>query len=60
MSPLDGGSENSENPRGGRQERIASPEIEDKKADVAEHSRAFNHVGLLFNEPPAAGGLPFT
>jgi hypothetical protein len=23
-----------------------------KKADVAEHPKAFGHVGLLFNEPP--------
>jgi hypothetical protein len=23
-----------------------------KKADVAEHPRVSNHVGLLFNEPP--------
>jgi hypothetical protein len=27
-----------------------------KKADVAEHPKEFNHVGLLFNEPPARAG----
>ena len=26
---------------------------ETKKADVAEHPKVLNHVGLLFNEPPA-------
>jgi hypothetical protein len=25
--------------------------IENKKADVAEHPKVFDHVGLLFNEP---------
>jgi len=31
-----------------------------KKADVAEHhQRAFDHVGLLVNEPPGTAGLPF-
>jgi hypothetical protein len=29
-------------------ERLLSPRT--KKADVAEHPKAFNHVGLLFNE----------
>ena len=30
-----------------------------KKADVAEHPKVFDHVGLLFNEPPGTAGLPF-
>ena len=30
-----------------------------KKADVAEHPEAFDHVGLLFNEPPGRTGLFF-
>ena len=30
-----------------------------KKADVAEHPKAFHHVGLLFNEPPGMAELPF-
>jgi hypothetical protein len=30
-----------------------------KKADVAEHPKVFNHVGLLFDEPPGRAGLPF-
>jgi hypothetical protein len=30
-----------------------------KRADVAEHLEVFDHVGLLFNEPPAMGGLLF-
>jgi hypothetical protein len=29
-----------------------------KKADVVKYPEAFDHVGLLFNEPPARG-LPF-
>jgi hypothetical protein len=29
-----------------------------KKADVAEHPRVFNHVGLLFNGPPDISGCP--
>lgn len=28
-----------------------------KKADVAEHPQAFDHVGLLFNGPPGSAGL---
>jgi len=32
---------------------------EKKKADVAEHPEAFDHVGLLANEPPGTAGLPF-
>jgi hypothetical protein len=31
-----------------------------KKADVMEHQEAFDHVGLLVNEPPGQAGLPFT
>jgi hypothetical protein len=35
---------------------IAIPDRpETKKADVAEHPKAFDHVGLLFNEPPGKG-----
>ncbi len=30
-----------------------------KKADVVEHSKAFDHVGLLFSEPPGTAELPF-
>jgi hypothetical protein len=30
-----------------------------KKADVAEHPQAFDHVGLLFNMPPGTAGLLF-
>eukprot|EP00825_Cyclidium_porcatum_P005067 TRINITY_DN12419_c0_g1_i1.p1 TRINITY_DN12419_c0_g1~~TRINITY_DN12419_c0_g1_i1.p1 ORF type:complete len:246 (-),score=-16.06 TRINITY_DN12419_c0_g1_i1:5-742(-) len=30
-----------------------------KKADVAEHPQAFDHVGLLTNEPPGNAGLFF-
>lgn len=33
--------------------------VREKKADVTEHPEVFNHVGLLFNEPPGAAGLPF-
>jgi hypothetical protein len=32
---------------------------ENKKADVAEHPKVFDHVGLLFNEPPGTAGLFF-
>jgi hypothetical protein len=28
-----------------------------KKADVAEHPKALDHVGLLGNEPPGTAGL---
>jgi hypothetical protein len=28
-----------------------------QKADVAEHPEAFDHVGLLVNEPPGTAGL---
>jgi hypothetical protein len=30
-----------------------------KKTDVAEHPKAFDHVGLLFNKPPDSAGLLF-
>jgi hypothetical protein len=30
-----------------------------KKTDVAEHPKAFHHVGLLDNEPPDLVGLFF-
>jgi len=30
------------------------------KADVAEHPKVFDHVGLLVNEPPGTAGLPFS
>jgi hypothetical protein len=30
-----------------------------KKADVVKYPEAFDHVGLLFNEPPGTAGLPF-
>jgi len=33
--------------------------IENKKADVVQHPKAFGHVGLLFNEPPVRAGLFF-
>jgi hypothetical protein len=32
----------------------------EKEADVAEHRKLFNHVGLLVNEPPVPAELPFT
>ena len=38
-------------------ERLATQAT--KKADVAEHPKAFDHVGLLFNEPPGRAGLFF-
>jgi hypothetical protein len=30
-----------------------------KKAGVVEHLQAFDHAGLLVNEPPGQAGLPF-
>jgi hypothetical protein len=33
---------------------------ENKKADMAEHPKVFDHVGLLFNEPPGTAELLFT
>jgi hypothetical protein len=38
-------------------QRLLSPE--NKKADVAEHPEVFDHVGLLFNEPPGKAELLF-
>ena len=32
---------------------------ETKKADVSEHLKVFDHVGLLVNEPPGKTGLLF-
>jgi len=32
---------------------------ETKKADVAEHPEAFDHVGLLVNEPSSQAGMLF-
>ncbi len=29
-----------------------------KKTGVVEHPQAFDHAGLLVNEPPGAAGLP--
>jgi hypothetical protein len=31
--------------------------IKTKKADVAEHPKVFDHVGLLINEPLGTAGL---
>jgi len=36
-----------------------SHEATNKKADMAEHPRGFDHVGLLFDEPPGLTRLPF-
>ena len=33
--------------------------LKNKKADEAEHPKAFDHVGLLSNEPPGKAGLLF-
>jgi len=30
-----------------------------KKADVVKYTLVFQHVGLLFDPPPAKGGLQF-
>jgi hypothetical protein len=38
-------------------ERLFSPRT--KKADVAEHPKEFDHVGLLFNKPPSQAELSF-
>jgi hypothetical protein len=38
-------------------ERLLSPRT--KKADVAEHPKALDHVGLLFNEPLGIAELLF-
>jgi hypothetical protein len=34
-------------------------DLKNKKADVAEHPKALDHVGLLVNEPPVKAGLLF-
>jgi hypothetical protein len=34
--------------------------LPNKKADVAEHPEAFDHVGLLVNWPPYIAGVPFS
>jgi hypothetical protein len=31
---------------------------ETKKADVLNHPKVFQHVGLLVNQPPGMAGLP--
>jgi len=33
--------------------------INQKKADAVEHPEVFDHVGLLFNQPPGMAGLLF-
>jgi hypothetical protein len=33
--------------------------LKTKKADVAEHPKVFEHVGLLFNKPTGRAGLFF-
>ena len=38
-------------------ERLTPPRT--KKADVAKHPKVFDHVGLLFNEPPGTTGSLF-
>lgn len=40
---------------------VGSPAIttENEKADVMEHLRVFDHVGLLCNKPTGTAGLPF-
>jgi len=35
------------------------PAVTNKKADVVEHAKVFDHVGLLSNGPPGQAGLPF-
>ena len=34
-------------------------DAENKKADVVEAPKAFDHVGLLVNKPPGSAGLLF-
>jgi hypothetical protein len=38
---------------------VDSERTKNKKADVAEHPKVFDHVGLLFNEPPGKAELLF-
>jgi len=33
--------------------------IENEKADVVQYPKEFNHVGLLFDDPPGRAGLIF-
>ena len=33
--------------------------LKTKKTDVVQHPKAFDHIGLLFNEPPGRAGLFF-
>jgi hypothetical protein len=42
-----------------QQRRRLSRNTENKKANVVKHSKAFDHVGLLFNEPPGTAELLF-
>lgn len=35
------------------------PVDKNKKTDVGEHPKAFDHVGLLINKPPGKAGLLF-
>ena len=37
---------------------IVSRHRKRKKTDVVAHPQVFDHVGLLFNEPPGTAGLP--
>jgi hypothetical protein len=38
---------------------MAFLENAEKKADFAEHTDVFDHVGLLVNQPPGRSGPPF-
>jgi len=38
---------------------VPSCSTRNEKANVAEHPKEFNHVGLLFNEPPGGAELLF-
>ncbi len=40
--------------------RRGTGRIKTKKADVAEHPEAFDHVGLLYNGPLYIAGVPFS
>lgn len=37
--------------------QLRTSPVAKKKADVAEHLRAFHHVGLLTDEPPGSAEL---
>jgi hypothetical protein len=54
LTPLDG-----LKPRGGRSPERDRLGTKNKKAGVAEHPDVIRDAGLLVNEPPAAGELPF-